>query len=264
MRLLRIRLISIAALTLLLAASSPHALAAATRPVVHHAEPTRDDYSTPEWVALSRASAAYLAKDYEAAVAELMPLANMGFAPSQFLLGMMYDAGEGVPEDDAMAINLFHKAAEQGLKEAQYKLARRYYDGRGVVQDYVNAATLFKKAAEQGDAFAQGELGMMYYKGIGLPLDNNLAVYWYRKAADQGHAKGQSLLGLMYWSGNGVPQNYILAHKWLNLAAAASNGEERAINTKARTTIAELMTSAQIAEAQKLASEWTPTSSSVK
>jgi len=58
----------------------------------------------------------------------------------------------------------------------------------------------------------------------------------------------------MYYKGEGVPQDYVKAHMWVNLAGA--KGDEEAI--KARDSIAERMTPAQIAEAQKLAREWKP------
>ena len=57
----------------------------------------------------------------------------------------------------------------------------------------------------------------------------------------------------MYSSGEGVPQDYTLAHMWFNLAGAS--GLEEAHGT--RDTVAKLMTPAQIAEAQRLAREWT-------
>jgi hypothetical protein len=52
-----------------------------------------------------------------------------------------------------------------------------------------------------------------------------------------------------------VLQNFIEAHKWYNLSAA--HGELRSV--EARDALAKQMTPAQIAEAQRLAREWTPT-----
>jgi TPR repeat protein len=50
-----------------------------------------------------------------------------------------------------------------------------------------------------------------------------------------------------------VLQDYVEAHKWLNLAAA--RGDKSA--AKKRQVITRMMAPAQIAEAQKLAREWT-------
>ena len=61
----------------------------------------------------------------------------------------------------------------------------------------------------------------------------------------------------MYDRGRGVPQDYIEAHKWFNLAATQrSEVQEKAREN--RDLLEKRMTSAQIAEAQKLAREWKP------
>ena len=87
-----------------------------------------------------------------------------------------------------------------------------------------------------------------------MPQDYTEATRWYRKAADQGNATAQSNLGTMYDKGQGVTQDYIQAHIWYNLAAARG----LKIGRKNRDILAEKMTPAQIAEAQKLAREWKP------
>ena len=58
----------------------------------------------------------------------------------------------------------------------------------------------------------------------------------------------------MYAKGQGVPQDYIQAHIWFNLSAAQGNAMAR----KNRELIAQIMTPAQIAEAERLAREWRP------
>jgi uncharacterized protein len=73
-------------------------------------------------------------------------------------------------------------------------------------------------------------------------------------AADQGRAEAQFFLGNMYVKGQGVPEDYVFAHMWFTLAAA--KGDEGA--KEGRNMLAEHMTAAQIAEAQRLASEWKP------
>ncbi len=75
-----------------------------------------------------------------------------------------------------------------------------------------------------------------------------------RKAAGKGHASSQYNLGVMYAKGQGVTQDFVQAHMWFSLAAA--KGEETA--RKGLDLVAEEMTSAEIAEAQRLAREWRP------
>jgi len=58
-----------------------------------------------------------------------------------------------------------------------------------------------------------------------------------------------------------VPQDYVQAHMWFDLAVARFPASETARREKAaggRDLVAEKMTAAQIAEAQRLAREWKP------
>jgi len=55
-----------------------------------------------------------------------------------------------------------------------------------------------------------------------------------------------------------VPQDFVQAHMWYNLAASDLTGDDRELAAKNRDSLAEEMTSEQIAEAQRLAREWKP------
>lgn len=59
-------------------------------------------------------------------------------------------------------------------------------------------------------------------------------------------------LGLMYSAGRGVERNFVEAHKWLNIAALRGSVAARSY----RSELAEEMTRADIAKAQRLAREW--------
>ena len=196
---------------------------------------------------------AYQRGDYAAALAEWHPLAEQGDAYAQFFLGVMYDNGEGVPQDDAEAARWYRPAAEQGVAEAQYNLGVMYRNGEGVPQDYAEAARYNRMAAEQDHAKAQHNLGVMYALGQGVPQDYGQSHTLFSLAAEQGHpAAHQYALGRMYHLGEGVPQDYVLAHMWLNLAAALGHTEA----VEGRNHTAGKMTPGQIAEAQRMAREW--------
>ena len=124
--------------------------------------------------------------------------------------------------------------------------------------EYATALREFRPLAEQGDPRAQGYLGFMYSHGQGVPQDYAEAVKWYRKAAAQGQAHAQNNLGFMYGNGQGVPQDYVQAHFWFNLAAShVPPGTFRDMAVENRDVFATKMTPAQIAEAQRMAREWT-------
>ena len=57
---------------------------------------------------------AYNAGDYATALQEWRPLAEQGYAKHKSMLGVMYDNGEGVPQDYAEAVKWYRLAAEQG------------------------------------------------------------------------------------------------------------------------------------------------------
>jgi TPR repeat protein len=94
----------------------------------------------------------------------------------------------------------------------------------------------------------------MYETGRGVPQSDTDAATWYRRAADQGEPWAQTNLGVKYARGQGVPQDYVTAYMWFYLSAA--QGDQDAFRDLGAAT--QRMTSAQIAEAQKLAHEWRP------
>jgi TPR repeat protein len=158
---------------------------------------------------------AYESGYYSTALREWTPLAKQGDAAAQYIMGVMYEWGRGVPKDHKTAVKYYTLAAEQGFADAQFNLGVMYRLGQGVPQDYTTAAKWYKLAAEQGGADAQLNLGVMYLKG------------------------------------NGVPTDYVYAHMWWSIAA--SNGGKKV--EKFRDWIEEKMTPSQLETAQNLARE---------
>ena len=95
---------------------------------------------TPAFSAdFQKGAAAYQSGDFVTALREWTPLAKQGNADAQFNLGVMYDKGQGVPQDYKTAVKWYSLAAEQGLAAAQYNLGFMYYNGKGVPQNYRSA-----------------------------------------------------------------------------------------------------------------------------
>jgi len=116
-----------------------------------------------------------------------------------------------------------------------------------------------RERAERGDAIAQFLLGAKYDLGQGVVQDVAEAVRWYRKAAGQGYAPAQVALGLMYALGGGITQDCVEAHLWISLAVSRASGSRQQRYADLREAFAGVMTPAQIAEAQRRAREWKPT-----
>jgi len=107
-------------------------------------------FALPAWADLQDALNAIDRGDYATALKELQPLADVGDAWSQDMLGALYHNGLGVPQDYAEAVHWYRLAAEQGLALAQFDLGVMYGNGHGVLQDYVQAHMWFNLAAAQG------------------------------------------------------------------------------------------------------------------
>ena len=101
-----------------------------------------------------RADKAYLHGEYSKTVKELRYLAENGDLRAQYDLGVLYDTGQGVPQDNHEAMSWYHRAAEQGETRAQYNLGLMYANGQGVTQDYAEAYYWITLAAAQGNVHA--------------------------------------------------------------------------------------------------------------
>ena len=117
---------------------------------------------------------AYESGDFATALREWEPLAEQGYANVQFNLGVMYDNGKGVPQDDKTAVKWYTLAAEQGIASAQFNLGTMYTNGTGVLQDYKTAVKWYKLAAEQGIASAQSNLKKMKSHLVSKGIDGCL------------------------------------------------------------------------------------------
>jgi TPR repeat protein len=104
-------------------------------------------------------------------------LANKGMAEAQINLGMMFESGQGVPQDFKEAIRWYRLAADQRHIKAQGKLN-----------------SLLKKSAKAQINFG---LGMRFESGEGVPQDFGEAIRRYQLAADLGLIKAQEKLSLL-------------------------------------------------------------------
>ncbi len=84
--------------------------------------------------------------------------------------------------------------------------------------------------------------------------DYDTALKEFRPLAEQGETVAQWSLGIMYERGRGVPQDYVQAYRWYTLAGGHGNDLAEEFKTLSEKS----MTLDQLAEAQRLAGEWTP------
>ena len=89
---------------------------------------------------------------------ETKALADQGDADAQSNLGIMYENGNGVPENDAEAVKWFRKAADQGHAKAQSNLGVMYLTGEGVPENNIRAYVWLSMAKTQGHTAATENL----------------------------------------------------------------------------------------------------------
>lgn len=171
-----------------------------------------------------QAEAAYKEKDYETALALLLPLSEAGDADSQVLLARMYISGDGVEHDYGAALALLTPLADAGNPEALYRLAGMYARGEGVEESDEKHIEYLEAAANAGSTDAMVSLGNIYSKGrYGVAKREKKAFGYYKKAAELGDDNGMFYLGLCYCYGIGTEKDFEKALEWYERAAESGN-----------------------------------------
>ena len=141
------------------------------------------------------------------ALAQLEQAADYGDITAMVNLGLCYDYGTGVINDDAMAVTLYQQAVAQGNAAAMANLGLCFEHGRGVNSDILQAVALYQEAADLGCARALTHLGLCSEHGRGVPNDIGRAVALYQQAEDRGDIQACFHLGRCYFSGQVVKKN---------------------------------------------------------
>src|ERR1700720_3989101 len=116
---------------------------------------------------------------------QLLTKARGGEARSQMWLASGYEQGWFGTIDFEKALTWFTKGAARGNADAQNELGRMYEDGEGVAQNYALAAKWYLRAAEHDPDFGgagqgRNNLGLLYLNGHGVPQDFVQAYKWFR------------------------------------------------------------------------------------
>lgn len=192
--------------------------------------------------------------------------AEGGDVRAQFELANLYAGAQELGAHQGDAVLWWTRAAERGVKEAQYNLALALGEGRLAAQDLAASAKWCRRAAEQGFADAQLWLGLLYRRGQGVRPDNSEALKWILGAADQGHAVAQHTLALLLHDIFGAHDDcadlHVEAYMWSSIASDKLWGENQAASAALRGALAQKLTGAQIAEAERRARQWRPMPSS--
>ncbi|MEL7525210.1 MAG: peptidoglycan-binding protein [Pseudomonadota bacterium] len=176
----------------------------------------------------------------------LRSAAASGNPAAEFLVGVKFTEGEGVPADLEKAAVWYQKAANKGLPPAQYRLASLYEKGRGVEKDMAKARAWYSQAAQAGNAKAMHNLAVLYAEGGGEEPDYAKAAMWFESAANYGVKDSLFNLGILYAGGIGVDKDLVASYKWF--AIAADKGDPEA--AKRRDDVANMMDQQTLANAR--------------
>src|SRR5215472_8256622 len=133
--------------------------------------------------------AAYDSGRYDDALKLATDAAARGEVQAYTLLGLMYEKGRGVRQDEAKAAEWYTKGALAGDRHAQFHLGLMLAQGRGIKKDPKKAADFFEAAAQQGHTLAAYNLAQTYVEGWARPQDMQKAAYWLEQAAMKDHAQ---------------------------------------------------------------------------
>lgn len=114
--------------------------------------------------------------------------ANLGSIVAANEMGVRYQKGIGILQDNVAAIGWFNLAAQKGLIAALVNLGNCYETGNGVVPSYEVAAGNYAAAAAQKSPIAQLLLGNLQEKGVLGKRDTASAFANFSRAAAAGYA----------------------------------------------------------------------------
>jgi uncharacterized protein len=107
-----------------------------------------------------------------------------------------FDGMEAFRQNDYQTAMREFRAAEEDAR-ALYMIGVMYEKGEGITLDSAEAASWFRKAADKGNASAQYRLGRLYERGLGVDQNRDEALAWYKKASRLGNLDAKQALKRM-------------------------------------------------------------------
>lgn len=115
------------------------------------------------------------------------------------------------------AFHLFNQACIGGNANSCYYLGLMYDFGQGLPQDSSRAAALYSKSCNSGNSVACYHLGMLRDYRAGAPICNSAALIPNAtKGCESGNAMSCTMLGYSYSYGCGVPRNTARGRQFLS------------------------------------------------
>jgi TPR repeat protein len=145
--------------------------------------------------------------DENEAVLLMVKAAEMGLVAAIYIIGVMSDKGEYLPQDHVLARSNYEIAAENGIHEAKFRLANLYSFGFGGSKDFDRAFMLYTIASEDDDLEARAMTGVCKLYGYGTSVDTHEGLRLLYLAAYDGSTVAMSVLEDLYRNGRFVNQD---------------------------------------------------------
>lgn len=159
-------------------------------------KPLKNNYTGNEAIFIEKVLEVYAIdkEKYTYDVNRLKPLAGAGDPEAQYLLANVYFDGPNAKQLLPKIISLYKKSAEKGFADAQNYLGVMYDKGRGVKNDDVIARKWYRTAAENKHPVGQFNYAVFLMQGRGGPKNEDEAWEWVGKSSAQGYSSAQRAL----------------------------------------------------------------------
>lgn len=139
-------------------------------------------------------------------------------------LGGLHTRGLGMQRDEALAYQLFSKAAHAGHVDAQFHVGYAELEGRGTDRNLDSARRWLNGAADQGHVPAMTYMARSFRRDVAETPDPQAARVWYEKAYAAGAVDALVALAFMYQSGEFGEADDERAAELFTQAADAGSG----------------------------------------
>lgn len=163
------------------------------RPYANRLEPLKGYYSDNEAYFVQKVIETYAVdvEKYNRDIEKVKPQADAGDPKAQVQLASLYFDGPYALELMPEIVSLYEKSAKQDFNEAQYYLGVMYDKGRGVDNDDLKARAWYKVAATNGHSIAQFNYAVFLMQGRGGSKNAKEAWEWVEKSSAQGYPSAQ-------------------------------------------------------------------------
>ncbi len=158
-------------------------------------------------------------------LSQLQQAAGFGLPEAMTVLGIIFENGLGMKENQVRAHELFEGAASRGNAFAGYCLAERYLTGIGVPTDFAEAVRWYEQSAGMGFAPAMLALSTLHEAGYGVERDVAKALAFAQQAADLDYPPAIAALAHMHAGGIGIERDEAEALRLYQRAGEAGEAD---------------------------------------